>query len=88
MSSTDSPNQPEQANAGLGYKEQLDEAAQRVKNPDNTSNTNEGAGLLAQAAEKGKTYIPFYVLCATGKTDGKSVHICSSSWKSPRAGAE
>lgn len=54
MSSADSANQHEQANASLGYKKQLDEAAKKVKNPENSS-ANGGGGLLEQAAEKGTT---------------------------------
>lgn len=57
MSSAEPPTQREcdEANAGPDYKEQLDEAAERVKNPDKGSTNNEG-GLLAQAAEKGRKY--------------------------------
>lgn len=55
MSSTNSSDQGDQVgDAKLGYKEQLDQAAQKVKNPENNQN-NEG-GLLAKAAETGTKY--------------------------------
>lgn len=54
MSTTDSPSQRENTSTG-GYKEQLDEVAMKVKNPQsNGSSSNEG-GVIAQTVEKGIT---------------------------------
>lgn len=54
MSTAASPSQREDASSE-GYKERLDEAATRAKNPQKDGNgSNEG--IIAQTVEKGITY--------------------------------
>lgn len=54
MSTTDSPSQREDTNTG-GYKEQLDEVATKVKNPQNDGSSSNEGGVIAQTVEKGTT---------------------------------